>query len=103
MPSKPRALRLSASARQDLDAIWLYTLHKWSLVQADGYVGALLSACEDLAAGTKIGLNANHIREGYWRYLIGSHSIYFRISEANIDVTRILHQSMDVDGHLGEN
>ncbi|MFT4193122.1 type II toxin-antitoxin system RelE/ParE family toxin [Ottowia sp.] len=39
----------------DLEEIWLYTLKRWSMEQADGYLRKLVAAFEGLAAGTRQG------------------------------------------------
>lgn len=102
MPVKLKGHRFSPRAQQDLEEIWLYTFHQWSPTQADSYVSDLLSACEGLATGEKIGLNADDIRVGYAKYFSGSHVIYYKISDQYLDVIRVLHQSRDADTHLAE-
>jgi toxin ParE1/3/4 len=39
-------------------------------------------------------------REGYRRYLAGSHVIFFRKIKSGIDAIRILHGGMDFEQHL---
>lgn len=92
--------RLSPRAQQDLEEIWLYTFRQWSPAQADSYVSDILSACDGLVSGEKIGLNADEIRAGYAKYFCGAHTIYYKISGHYLDVIRILHQSRDVDAHV---
>lgn len=100
MPPKLSGYRLSPRAQQDLEEIWFYTFQQWSLTQADSYVSDLLSACKGLATGERAGVNAEDIRNGYYKYFTGSHSIYFKISGKYLDVIRILHQSRDIGTHL---
>ena len=45
-------------------------------------------------------LSAEDTRPGYRKAACGSHMIYFRQDGDDIDVVRILHQSMDVGRHL---
>ena len=42
------AYRLSPLAKQDLEAIWLYTSKRWSTEQANRYCCSIISAIEDL-------------------------------------------------------
>ncbi len=94
-----RGYRLSPLAETDLENIWLYTFKTWSLEQADSYHAGLIAVFDGLAAGDKIGRKVD-IQDGYFKCLIGSHLIFFRITDHNIDIMRILHQKMDVNLHL---
>ena len=99
MPAKRRSYRLSPLAVADLEAIWLYTLETWSLEQAEIYHAAIVAAFDGLAQGKNIG-RISDVREGYFKYAVGLHLIYFKQRDLNIDVIRILHQRMDVSRHL---
>ena len=58
-----------------------------------------MAGIEGLAAGNKIGQRTD-VREGYWKYKVGMHVVYFLCSNDYLDVIRILHGRMDVDMHL---
>ena len=49
----------------DLEDIWLYTLHTWSLTQADRYHSLIIKEIDFLSAQPKSGKDQHHIREGY--------------------------------------
>nr|WP_275937508.1 type II toxin-antitoxin system RelE/ParE family toxin [Paraburkholderia susongensis] len=55
-----------------------------------------------LADGTQPSLSAADVREGYRKALVGMYVVFFRESDALIDVIRILHQQMDIPGWLGD-
>ena len=99
MATTPRAYALSPLAEQDLEEIYLYTLRTWSREQAIRYHGDLIAAFVGLAAGTRRGRPAL-VREDYQKLRVGSHMVFFRISDGMIEVIRVLHQSMDVSRHL---
>lgn len=99
MPAEERLYRLSLQAEADLEEIWVYTFETWSIEQADRYHNDLMAAIVALASGSRIG-RAVDIREGYFKHPVGSHVIFYRRSDASIDVVRILHQRMDVSRHL---
>lgn len=103
MASKRRArkltLRLTPLAEADLEEIWLYTFRQWSIEQADEYHRGIMAAIEGLASGRMAGQQSD-VREGYWKYRVGMHVVYFRCSDENLDVIRILHGRMDVDARL---
>lgn len=99
MPRNTRPYKLSPLAEADMEDIWLYTFQNWSVEQADRYHAALVAAFEGLASGLKSG-RAVDIRERYFRYAVGSHCVFYRLSDSSLDVVRVLHQKMDANRHL---
>ncbi len=99
MPGKGRAYLLSPRAESDLEEIWLYTFRNWSPEQADTYHNAIVDAFEGLAAGKITGRPVD-VREGYFKYPVGAHLVFYRFSESGLVVVRVLHQRMDVGRHL---
>lgn len=97
--AESRGYRLYPLAQADLEDIWSYTASRWSLEQAESYHAAIVAAFEGLAAGSKQGRPSN-VREGDFKYAVGSHLVFYRRSETAIDIVRILHQRMDVTLHL---
>jgi toxin ParE1/3/4 len=92
-------LTFSPAAAADIGAIWDYTALNWGMDQADRYVDDIHSACVALADGERTGRSVD-VRDGYLRYLVGRHLIFFRQDGPGIVVIRVLHQSMDVERHL---
>ncbi|CAN7205342.1 Plasmid stabilization system [Neorhizobium galegae bv. officinalis bv. officinalis str. HAMBI 1141] len=99
MAAKGRDYKLSPLAEEDLEDIWGYTVETWSWEQAERYHDELISTLEGLAAGRKLGRPVD-IRQGYFKYSVGAHCVFYRFSESAIDIIRILHQKMDVSRHL---
>jgi toxin ParE1/3/4 len=94
---------LSPAAQADLAGIWDYTVRHWGEAQADRYILAIRDACAALAEGRRKGQPIDIIRPGYRKLAVGSHVLFFRITDAGqIDVMRILHQRMDVAARLRE-
>ncbi|APH73860.1 type II toxin-antitoxin system RelE/ParE family toxin [Aquibium oceanicum] len=94
---------LTRAAQADLDGIWDYSELTWSEDQAERYVAAIRDTCLALANGEKTGRPADRFRQGYYRQAIGSHFIFYKITEDGlIQVMRILHQRMDVASRLGK-
>jgi toxin ParE1/3/4 len=89
-------------AQNDLEEIWLFSLQEWSIVQADKYTRALVSRFEWLSENPHIGKRRDDIKQGYYCYPEGSHAIFYTLTGYGIDVIGILHQRMDVMGHLEE-
>lgn len=99
MPSKIRTIRLAPLALADLENIWAYTTERWSQDQAESYHADIVAALEGLSTATKMGRPVD-VWPGYLKYAVGSHVVFYRQTEANIEVIRILHQSMDTGKHL---
>jgi toxin ParE1/3/4 len=97
--AKGRLLQLTPLAVADLEDIWRYSATQWSPEQANRYHRDLVATMEALARGDKPG-RACTVREGYWRYAVGSHVVFYRETDRTLDVIRILHQRMDVERHL---
>jgi toxin ParE1/3/4 len=93
-------LRFSPAARDDLEAIFEYTVRQWGLEQAMRYLDVIEKACAKLVQDPALALDVGHVRAGYRRAVAGKHAIYFRAQDDGIAVIRILHQRMDVTRHL---
>lgn len=89
-----RTLLFSPSAQNDLDAIFDYTLERWSYEQAAEYTKAIYEACTELTETPEKAHDVSEIRKGYRRWHIGAHSIYFTYTDVSLIVVRILSQKM---------
>jgi toxin ParE1/3/4 len=92
--------RLTPAAVRDLSSIWNFTAERWDARQAESYVTEIRAAIERVAADPERGRACDEIREGYRRYGIGSHLIFYVESAHGVDVIRILHQRIDPTRHL---
>ena len=89
-------------AQSDLEEIWLHSLEKWGIIQADTYIRALLSRFRWLSENPAIGKRRDDIKQGYYCFPEGSHVIFYTLTSYGIDVIGIPHQRMDVTGYLEE-
>jgi len=92
--------RLTPAAQQDLSSIWDFTQESWDVRQAETYVTEIRVAIERIASNPHRGRSCDEIREGYRRYAIGSHVVFYVAHREGIDVIRILHQRMDPTMHV---
>lgn len=92
--------RLAPKAREDLEAVWLYSSRKWNIAQAERYLDDLTEAFALLAKNPKAGMNCEMIREGYRRYPVVRHLVYYRETAYGIEVMRVLHDRMLASRHL---
>ncbi len=91
---------LSPAAQQDIEDIWDYTESRWSAGQAEVYIRLLRQNIEAVAASPAIGRPCPEIRPGYHKHRAGSHVLFYRITDAAIDIIRILHERMDFERHF---
>ena len=96
--------KISQEASRDIENIWLYTIEKWSIEQADRYFNLIMDEIEYLAEDPKSGKDYSKVRKGYFRSQIKSHFIFYKINRKNedIEIIRILHQRMDIETRLNE-
>jgi toxin ParE1/3/4 len=91
---------LSPRARGDLEEIWEYTVGRWGRTQAETYMRTIQEAIESVAIAPRRGRNCDEIRPGYFKFAVGSHIVFYRLTKSAVDVVRILHQRMDFIRHL---
>lgn len=95
--------KLTNKAVEDLTSIWDYTFEKWSEKQADKYYEMLLERCQYIADNPKIGKNYEGIKDGLFGLKANRHIIFYRQSnKALIEITRILHERMDLKNRINE-
>jgi len=71
--------KISQAASRDIENIWLYTIEKWSIEQADRYFNLIMDEIEYLAKDPKSGKDYSIVRKGYFRSQIKSHYTTERI------------------------
>ena len=95
--------QMTNKAKEDLAEIWNYTIDKWSENQADYYYNMLLENCSEIAENPTLGKNYEGIVEHLYGFKAGRHIIFYRIlRETKIEITRILHEQMDLKNRIKE-
>lgn len=96
---KPFALTNAAKA--DLIAIAHYTDKVWGKSQRNSYLKQFDDLFHVLSQHPQTGTACDELREGYRKFPLGSHMVYYRdANEMAILIIRILHKSMDVDTNI---
>ena len=83
------------NAEDDLIDIWLYSLGEWGITQADDYLDDLNKAIKMLAANPEIGTACDYVREGYKKWPVKEHYIFYKVTLDTLSVIRVLGDSMD--------
>ena len=95
-----REIRLSEAARTDLIDIWVETSRKWGPAQADRYLDDIEHSLNGLLENPQIGMDCSDFLPGCRRLITGRHLAFYEVDGPAIFVVRVLHQTMDVSGHL---
>jgi toxin ParE1/3/4 len=94
---------LTNKAVDDLTNIWKYTFEKWSEKQADKYYEMLINNCQEIAVNPELGKNYDKIASTLFGLRTIRHIIFYRmISTEKVEITRILHESMDLKKRILE-
>ena len=93
--------RFTNKAVFDLTQIWNHTLKKWSEEQAERYYFMLIENCKELAKNPGLGKNYSGVTKNLFGFKAGRHIIFYRQLEENeIEITRILHEQMDIRNRM---
>ena len=91
---------LSSLAEADLLEIWHATFRQWGREQADAYLVAMSAAIEKLAEFPQAGASCDWVRAGYRRSVVRHHLVFYKVSDAEVIIIRVLHERMNIDGIL---
>ena len=94
---------LRQKAIDDLNDIWEYTFEKWSEKQADKYYATIKLACNGIGENPDVGKEYDGISKDLLGLKSEKHIIFYKlISNDKIEVTRILHERMDLKKRIFE-
>ena len=93
---------ITKKAVADLEEIWLYTVEKWSIEQADRYYHLIIDEINFICKNNMAGKSMAHVRKGYRATKVKSHLIFYRVVNNMMEVIRILHEQMDIENRLIE-
>lgn len=94
---------LTKKAVEDLSNIWKYTFENWSENQADKYYLLLIESFKEIVSKPNIGKSFSEIFEGLRGLRVGRHIVFFRVKDKHkIEITRILHEQMDLKNRITE-
>ncbi|MEJ2596360.1 MAG: type II toxin-antitoxin system RelE/ParE family toxin [bacterium] len=95
--------KLTNKAVADLNSIWDYTADYWSEYQADKYYNMLIDTCLDIANNPDLGKNYDGVSLDLFGLKVNRHIIFYRKSlDKPIEITRILHERMDLKSRITE-
>jgi len=93
--------RFTNNAVDDLTAIWDYTKKIWSEKQAEKYYKLIIQACSEIAKDPNTGKEYPEVYPELKGKKTTKHIIFYReMSDKSIEITRILHERMDLKSRL---
>ncbi len=95
------SFRVKVAAKADLKGIARFTEKTWGKDQRNKYLTELDHAFHQLTDNNELGRSCDHIRTGYRAYPVGSHIIFYKISDQHhVEIIRVLHKRTDVSSRL---
>jgi len=92
---------LTSKATCDLKEIGRYTQYHWGYDQRNRYLALLDASFKLLATHPLKGKDCSDFRQGYRKFNVGSHVIFYHLKSADtIEIIRILHGRMDVAAEM---
>lgn len=93
--------RLLPEAEIDLESVWLYTAESWGVDQAHFCLDGLVDIFQILSNNPLMCRERIEFTPPVYIHHHAHHLVVFILPETGIDIVRVLHESMDIDGQLG--
>jgi toxin ParE1/3/4 len=92
---------LTHKAVEDITNIWGHTVNIWSEQQAEKYYNLLINSFTRILENPLIGIKYEEVLLGLFGYKVKKHIVFYQVlSNQEILIIRILHESMDYKRHL---
>jgi toxin ParE1/3/4 len=93
-------IHIHVLAKTDIQQLWRSSSQQWGEAQTQVYIDQLEQAILTLQENPHIGIVCDEIREGYGKYHINRHMVFYRVTPKKIVIVRVLHDRMDFTQHL---
>lgn len=91
---------LSPAAKSSLRQIKVWSLERFGSQTTQDYLGRLRQKMRGLVKEPLTGRHRPEVKAGYYSAFVGSHTIYYRLADADIEIVDVLHQSMEPQRNL---
>ena len=92
--------KFTNNAVNDLTDIWSYTVETWLESQADKYYKLIIDSCSAIPRKPEIAKLYPEIYPDLKGKLTSKHIIFYRVMDQSIEITRILHERMELKNKL---
>lgn len=93
-------IHIHVLSKTDIQQLWQSSSQQWGEAQTQVYIDQLEQAILTLQENPQIGIVCDEIREGYRKYHINRHMIFYRLTPKKIFIVHVLHDRMDFTQHL---
>ena len=92
--------KLSPEAQKSLIDIKAYSVKNFGKKRAITYLQKIRTRMLELASNPNRGALREDLKIGFYSEFIGSHTIYYRIKDNDIEIIHVLHQAMEPSKHI---
>ena len=93
---------ISEYAEEDLLNIFLKSIKNWGSSKALEYSQMIDEAFTQLSENPDMGKSRDELFPGALSFPVGSHLIFYRKTDNQIEIARVLHKRMDYERHFTE-
>ena len=93
-------LQVTSPAKQDLIDIGNYTKETWGIKQKQQYMGQLRQCFDALCQSPSLGKVYASIDDSLYAYFCQKHVVFYRVTQEELRIIRVLHQNMDIETQL---
>lgn len=87
--------QLTKKAQRELEDIYEYSILNFGWDTAREYVAGLHTCFSLLADNPRMGRDYSHVKKAYRRYEHERHSVYYKITQTGVRITRLLGPGQD--------
>ncbi len=95
-----KLIRLSSPAKKDLQLVADYTQQVWGTTQKRKYLNLIRKSLRQLNQMGNVGVKRDDIVKGLYCLPVQKHIVFYRESDKEFIVIRILHSQMDTKKHI---
>jgi toxin ParE1/3/4 len=93
-------LIVAPAAKNDLKDIYLYGTREWGQAQSESYLSAIKNQLWLLTEQPFIGVERAEISPEIRSLVIQSHTVFYRLTNRQIEIIRVLHGRQDPLHHI---
>jgi toxin ParE1/3/4 len=93
-------LVIAPAAKNDLKAIYQYSLRLWGQAQAESYLYTIKNQFWLLTEQPFLGTERPELLPDTRSLVIESHTLFYRVTTSRVEIMRVLHGRQDPQRHL---
>lgn len=97
---RSHTLFIAPIVRDDLKCIYEYGVRNWGITRASGYLEKLKEHFWGLTEQPEKGIKRDELMPSMRSFPVGSHIVFYRLQESQIEVVRVLNCRQDPQRHI---